>query len=233
MSDIFLSYARGDRERVRPLAEALAKEGWSVFWDRIIPVGKTWPEVLDAELAATRSLVVVWSWNSITSQWVREEADEGLYLKLPLFPVLLDAMRPPLGFRGLQAADLSAWDGTVTSPLFLSLVRDIRNSLGKPGKPEALEPKATQSVEATPRVAKIKSPPRKPAKSPLQTEAKPDKEFTNRLGMQFVLIPAGAFQMGSPGDEDGRFNREVLHQVTLTRPFYLQTTPVTQGSGSK
>jgi formylglycine-generating enzyme required for sulfatase activity len=43
-----------------------------------------------------------------------------------------------------------------------------------------------------------------------------------------VLIQPGSFMMGSPEDEIGRRDNEVLHKVTLTRPFYLQTTPVTQ-----
>ncbi len=34
MSDIFLSYASEDRERVRPLVEWLEEHGWSVSWDR-------------------------------------------------------------------------------------------------------------------------------------------------------------------------------------------------------
>jgi len=42
MSDIFLSYASEDRERVRPLAEALSRQGWDVWWDRDIPPGQTW-----------------------------------------------------------------------------------------------------------------------------------------------------------------------------------------------
>ena len=44
MSDIFLSYASDDRSRARSLAEALEAQGWSVWWDRIIPAGRTaWP----------------------------------------------------------------------------------------------------------------------------------------------------------------------------------------------
>ena len=43
---------------------------------------------------------------------------------------------------------------------------------------------------------------------------------------QFSLIPAGTFQMGS---EDGRDNERPVHTVTLTRSFYMQRTPVTQG----
>lgn len=42
-------------------------------------------------------------------------------------------------------------------------------------------------------------------------------------------IPAGTFMMGSPEAEVGRFDREVLHAVTLTRGYWLVETPVTQG----
>jgi len=51
---------------------------------------------------------------------------------------------------------------------------------------------------------------------------------TNSIGMEFVLIPAGTFMMGSPDDETRRDDDERLHKVTLTKPFYLQTTEVTQ-----
>jgi formylglycine-generating enzyme required for sulfatase activity len=53
-------------------------------------------------------------------------------------------------------------------------------------------------------------------------------EFTNELGMKFVLIPAGTFIMGSPLNEPQRGSDEGQHKVTLTRPFYMQTTEVTQ-----
>jgi formylglycine-generating enzyme required for sulfatase activity len=47
--------------------------------------------------------------------------------------------------------------------------------------------------------------------------------------MTFVYIPPGEFMMGSPEDEPERRDDEVQHHVTLTRGFYMQTTPVTQG----
>jgi formylglycine-generating enzyme required for sulfatase activity len=57
--------------------------------------------------------------------------------------------------------------------------------------------------------------------------------FKNSLGQEFKLIPAGKFTMGSPPDEPGRndwfvVNMETQHVVTLTKPFYMQTTEVTQ-----
>ena len=51
--------------------------------------------------------------------------------------------------------------------------------------------------------------------------------INNPLGMTFVMIPAGSFNMGSPVHEYGRAATETRHRVTLTKPFYLQTTEVT------
>jgi len=53
------------------------------------------------------------------------------------------------------------------------------------------------------------------------------KRFTNSIGQEFVYIEPGTFMMGSPDDEPGRCNDEVLHEVTLSKGFYLQTTAVT------
>jgi formylglycine-generating enzyme required for sulfatase activity len=52
--------------------------------------------------------------------------------------------------------------------------------------------------------------------------------FTNSIGMNFVLIPAGNFVMGSPSNEWKRDADETEHEVTLSKPFYLQATEVTQ-----
>jgi len=52
---------------------------------------------------------------------------------------------------------------------------------------------------------------------------------TNSLGMQLVLVPGGSFRMGSPADEPGRGPDEEQVQVTLSRPFLMGQTEVTQG----
>jgi len=53
--------------------------------------------------------------------------------------------------------------------------------------------------------------------------------FTNSLGMKFVRIPSGSFMMGSPSSELGLDGDKTQHRVTLTRPYYMQATEVTQG----
>jgi formylglycine-generating enzyme required for sulfatase activity len=55
-----------------------------------------------------------------------------------------------------------------------------------------------------------------------------DEVFTNSIGMEFKLIPAGSFIMGSPTDEKGRDPDEGIHRVEIEDPFYLGIYEVTQ-----
>lgn len=48
------------------------------------------------------------------------------------------------------------------------------------------------------------------------------------ITQRFRFIPPGQFQMGSPASEDGRWNAEDLHLVTLTEGFWLAETTCTQ-----
>ncbi|WP_244603657.1 formylglycine-generating enzyme family protein [Methanococcoides sp. AM1] len=56
------------------------------------------------------------------------------------------------------------------------------------------------------------------------------KNYTNSIGMKFVLIPKGEFMMGSPNDEEGRYyDREgPIHEVTIEKDYYLGKYVVTQ-----
>jgi len=66
----------------------------------------------------------------------------------------------------------------------------------------------------------------------LQTEleeqlARIKPELTTSLGQTLLLFTPGDFTMGASRREPGRRSNEVLHPVSLTRMFYLQTTEVT------
>lgn len=53
----------------------------------------------------------------------------------------------------------------------------------------------------------------------------PPLTWRNSLGMEFRLVPAGEFLMGS---DDGQRDEQPVHQVRISQPFYLGTYEVTQ-----
>jgi len=131
MADIFLSYTEKDRDEARRIAAVLESVGWTVWWDRRIPAGDTWRNVLERALERMRCMVVLWSTRSIESEWVYEEATEGRR-QGKLVPVLIEAVRPPAGFREIQAADLTHWDGSLEFEGMRLLIADLERLLGKP-----------------------------------------------------------------------------------------------------
>jgi len=54
-------------------------------------------------------------------------------------------------------------------------------------------------------------------------------DLGNGVSMKLVAIPAGKFMMGSPDSEAGRTADEgPVHEVTITKPFYMGACEVTQ-----
>lgn len=51
--------------------------------------------------------------------------------------------------------------------------------------------------------------------------------------LAFVTVEPGEFVMGSPREEKGRFDDETSHRVTISRPFQIAKTEVTQGLWKK
>ncbi|MET0546513.1 MAG: toll/interleukin-1 receptor domain-containing protein [Caulobacterales bacterium] len=134
MNDIFLSYKQTDRARVQPFAEALEAEGFSVWWDAEIPLGQTYYSAIETQLAAAKVVIPVWTVDSVSSEWVREEATKGKHQN-KLLPVKLDAVEPPVGFSTIQTADLSRWNGDRSAPEWRTIVSHVRQLAGGPTPP--------------------------------------------------------------------------------------------------
>jgi len=102
-----------------------------VWWDWHIPAGKTFRQVIQSALDGARCIVVLWSAKSIGRKWVLEEAGEAEERGV-LVPALIEYVRPPLGFRSIQAADLITWNGDTAAPEFHRLCADIEALIGQP-----------------------------------------------------------------------------------------------------
>ena len=61
--------------------------------------------------------------------------------------------------------------------------------------------------------------------SAMIADAVPDTQFTNSIGMEFVLVPAGSFQVVTGKNE---FDEDVFSRASISKPFYLGKYPVTQ-----
>lgn len=135
MADIFLSYANEDREKARAVAALLESAGCTVWWDRRIPAGRTWRSMIEEALRDMRCMVVLWSSHSVESDWVKEEAEEARALGR-LIPVLIEPVKPPVGFRSIQAADLTDWDGSKDSLGARQLIADLESLMAKSPPPK-------------------------------------------------------------------------------------------------
>jgi hypothetical protein len=185
MADIFLSYAEGDRETARQLARSLEAIGWSVWWDRKTPAGMTWRQVIETAINEMHCMVVLWSSRSIASAWVAEEAEEGR-ARGKLVPVLIEPVVPPLGFRGIQAADLIKWDGEIEAAGFQQLVADLQPRFGLSPRPP---PVAT--VGTPPPVATVGTPP------PIATVATPPPPRGVRFPRRAVAVTGVAMLLAA------------------------------------
>jgi len=148
MSDVFISYSHKDTDFVRDLVKPLEAEGFSVWWDHTIPPGKTWDDVIARGIREAKACIIVWSPNSVISDWVKEEAtlakEGGKYL-----PIQIAADLPPMGFRRIQAADLRSWNGNAQDPQWRLLITEIASLVG--GKDVVAPPAApTPVVQSSP-----------------------------------------------------------------------------------
>jgi TolB-like protein len=121
LADVFISYAREDRDFVDSLASNLVAAGLSVWWDRNISGGAEFAQTIEEELNNSASSIVVWSTHSLNSHWVRDEAEFAREHN-KLLPISLNNASPPLGFRQLHALNFESSDIDPTGSTFHELL---------------------------------------------------------------------------------------------------------------
>jgi hypothetical protein len=129
MSDIFLSYKSEDIDRAKIFVDALGQHGYSVWWDRTIPPGKTFEDVIKKAMSLAKCMIVLSSSRSVLSDYVKEEAEEGKRKDI-LIPVLIDDVEIQYGFKRIQSARLINWNGTLPDTEFDKLLNSISEIVG-------------------------------------------------------------------------------------------------------
>lgn len=140
MADIFISYSSEDKTNVRLIAELFEQQGWSVWWDRQIPIGQRFDTVIEQELINAYCVVVIWTRRSVASEWVKNEANEASQSG-KLVPILLEDVPLPLAFKRTEAALLMGWKGEPDHPelplLFNGISQTIQKNKSKPASIKA------------------------------------------------------------------------------------------------
>ncbi len=109
--------------------------------------------------------------------------------------------------------------------IYLLLVVVIVSSSSEEVKDPKVAPRTEKSTPSKPELPSVEGVNPSPPKG---------KTFTNSLGMEFVQIPAGDFQMGcSKGDKECADNEKPQHKVKIVKSFYLGKFEVTQGQWTK
>ncbi len=241
MSRVFISYVRENSNEVRRLVQALETRGVDVWFDQthLLP-GDRWAEVIQREIAQGDFFLACFSteYTSRTQGFVFEEltqAVEHMRQRPPdqrwFIPVLLSACEVPnhsigpgVTLHSIHWEELYRdWDAGIQRILRVVHPERVSTTMAEP--PQDVPQESPESVA----VAPIASEPAIALGASHQQVAPPEErapDFTNTIGMEFGLIPAGKFHLGST---EGSAQETPVHEVTISQPFYLGKYAVTQG----
>jgi formylglycine-generating enzyme required for sulfatase activity len=229
LADIFISYKKEDSAGAERVAAALRAEGFSVWWDDGLTPKAAWDAMLEQEITAAASVVVLWSPRSVSSEWVRTEAHYGQD-RAKLVPVMIETCILPLAFMLRQTINLSTWQGDRADRQWRKLVTWIADLVStKPGNaniPGALG--AAQPNRFRETIGRLAS-----------GDAIVDGAFVNAStpagtafrdgehGPIMRILPQGAFLLGaSPGDPDRTPVEGPQRRVEIPVPFAIGIFPV-------
>lgn len=123
---LFISYKRSDKDTATKVEQGLRSAGFDVWWDERLQTGQRWSEEIDRALLDAAAVVVLWSDQSVQSEWVRHEASIAK-IRNVLAHAVIDNSEAPELFSAIQSANLSDWDGSHDEPVFLRFVEGIRS----------------------------------------------------------------------------------------------------------
>lgn len=184
MADVFVSYASPDREKAKLLADIIAARGHSVWWDRTIPPGRMFDEVIQEALHAAKCVVVLWSKVSVASNWVKTEAAEAASRGV-LVPAVIENVVLPLEFKRIQAAGLAGWNGDPNHPELKSLLNAIERVMRGDSSGLGVRPLTAGDAEAGGRRAAMRSESESPPR------ARPKLGMVGVVAGLVVLTAAG------------------------------------------
>ncbi len=146
MADLFISYSRNDRDRCTVIRDALMALKVAVWSDARIGAGAAFDREIEREITAARALLVLWSADSVESDWVRNEARTGKE-ENRLVAVQITPCQLPLEFRSVQAELMPEGAERGDHPAWLNVLSRIGELVDRPGLAEFARLHVSGSLE--------------------------------------------------------------------------------------
>src|ERR1700680_734862 len=129
MADVIISYVKTQRDLTRALALKIELAGFSVWWDTdLLPYQKFQKEI-DRQLDACKAAIIVWTPESVDSDWVRAEADHARRQRK-----LINSHDPELSPEFIPKPFNQTHSVRVTDSA--AIIAAVRGLVGKPGESE-------------------------------------------------------------------------------------------------
>lgn len=136
MADVFISYSKKDRELAERVDRALKAAGYTTWWDDNLIPAEQWNQTIVSEITAASAVLAIWTFNSIASDFVRDEADAGRKAK-KLVPIRFEEVEPPLGQGAIHLADLRGWQGSADDQRWQQVLTAIQHVIDGAGMRKA------------------------------------------------------------------------------------------------
>lgn len=121
---IFISFKTEERMAAFHLKEALNEAGFKVWWQEEIQCGQEWHGEIDKAIVEAGAIIVLWSKQSMHSQWVKHEASQAI-VRSVYAPVRIEPMEIESPYDRIQATDLIKWEGDTKHAGFQNLNKRI------------------------------------------------------------------------------------------------------------
>jgi formylglycine-generating enzyme required for sulfatase activity len=219
MPKIFISYSHKDedwKDRLVTHLGVLRHQRLFDLWDdRRIAAGKDWHQEIQEAMATANVAILLVSANFLISAFILNQEIPHLLERrdeegVRIFPVIIK----PCAWQMVDWLSRMQVRPTDGRPLSAGSEHQIDADL------TAITTEVYQSLQ----LAESSSSPSGPVPPQPSPDAHP-QELRNGIGMEFVLIPAGEFLMGST---DRLEEERPIHKVQISQPFYLGRYPVTQ-----
>ena len=216
MAHIFISYSSKDRSKTKTLASILEKNGLKVWWDKNLAPGKAFDRAISKALDESESIVVLWSKNSVKSDWVLDEAYEGLERQI-LIPAMIDTTKIPFGYRRIQAVNLTRWQGADSAKGIKDLIKALQNLIGPVEKTKAKAKKKAKPVKITRRLSGALDGKTIVFTGALSESRKAHEEKVNTVGARYVNSVSSKTDYLVVGKEPGEVKLEAAKKHNIKK----------------